>query len=74
MPALNFQKKHLPTMEYIQPKIKKTCSKSCFTNWMCTKSISPQINESTIRLLNRHGIEVISKRYRLLWFIKSSFR
>lgn len=25
---------------------------------MCSKVISPQINESTIHILNRHGVEV----------------
>ena len=38
------------------------------------KVISPQINDSTINILNRHGVEVhVSPRSELLWFIKSSF-
>jgi glycolate oxidase iron-sulfur subunit len=52
--------KKLPKME-VYPTIirKKPVARVALLTGCVQKVISPQINESTIRLLNRHGIEVI---------------
>ena len=59
MPS-RFPKKNLPSME-VYPSInrKKPVARVALLTGCVQKIISPQINESTIRLLNRHGIEVI---------------
>ena len=40
-------------------KLKKTVARVALLTGCVQKEISPQINESTIRLLNRHGVEVV---------------
>ena len=55
-----FSKKTLPSMSlYPVTNKKKAVSRVVLLTGCVQKVISPQINESTIRLLNRHGIEVI---------------
>jgi len=59
MPA-SFPKKTLATMEVYSPQNrKKPVARVALLTGCVQKVISPQINESTIRLLNRHGIEVV---------------
>ena len=55
-----FPKKVLPTMQ-IYPALnkKKPVARVALLTGCVQKVISPQINESTIRLLTRHGIEVV---------------
>ena len=55
-----FPKKMLPKMQvYPARNKKKPVARVALLTGCVQKVISPQINESTIRLLNRHGIEVI---------------
>ena len=57
---VNFPKKNIPKMKYIQlKKEKKPVARVALLTGCVQQVISPQINEATIRLLNRHGIEVI---------------
>ena len=57
---ISFPKKTLATMEVYSPNNKKKpVARVALLTGCVQKVISPQINESTIRLLNRHGIEVI---------------
>jgi len=59
MPA-RFPKKTLPEKKiYPANKVKKPVARVILLTGCVQKVISPQINEATIRLLNRHGIEVI---------------
>jgi glycolate oxidase iron-sulfur subunit len=59
MPA-SFPKKTIATMEVYSPQNrKKPVARVALLTGCVQKVISPQINESTIRLLNRHGIEVV---------------
>ena len=59
MPS-NFPKKTLPKMHiYKIKKKKKPVARVALLTGCVQKVISPQINEATIRLLNRHDIEVI---------------
>ena len=55
-----FPKKTLPKME-VYPSVnkKKPVARVALLTGCVQKVISPQINEATIRLLNRHGIEVV---------------
>ena len=55
-----FPKRTLPKME-IYPALnrKKPIARVALLTGCVQKVISPQINEATIRLLNRHGIEVV---------------
>ena len=55
-----FPKKTIPKME-VYPAIgrKKAFARVALLTGCVQKIISPQINEATIRILNRHGIEVI---------------
>ena len=56
----SFPKKTLPKMQIYPPtNIKKPVARVALLTGCVQKVISPQINEATIRLLNRHGIEVI---------------
>ena len=56
----NFPKSTLPKMEiYPVKNRKKTIARVALLTGCVQKVISRQINESTIRLLNRHGIEVV---------------
>jgi len=55
-----FPKKTLPNMKiYLAKNKKKPVARVALLVGCVQKVISPQINEATIRLLNRHGIEVI---------------
>ncbi len=55
-----FTKKTLPKMKvYPAHKRKKPVARVALLTGCVQKVISPQINEATIRLLNRHGIEVV---------------
>ena len=55
-----FTKKTLPKMKvYPALKRKKPVARVALLTGCVQKVISPQINEATIRLLNRHGIEVV---------------
>jgi len=58
---ISFPKKKLPKMEVYKgtTKKKKPVTKETLLTGCVQKVISPQINEATIRLLNRHGIEVV---------------
>jgi len=56
----NFSKRSLPIKNvYSIQKKKKPVARVALLTGCVQKVISPQINESTIRLLNRHNIEVI---------------
>lgn len=55
-----FPKRTIPTMEiYLTTNKKKPVARVALLTGCVQKIISPQINEATIRLLNRHGIEVV---------------
>ena len=54
----NFPKKKIEKKEVYKAKGKKVARVALLTGCV-QKEISPQINESTIRLLNRHGVEVV---------------
>jgi len=55
-----FPKKTLSNLQvYKATKRKKPVARVALLTGCVQKTISPQINEATIRLLNRHGIEVI---------------
>tara|TARA_B100000029_G_scaffold408445_1_gene409704 strand:+ start:718 stop:2025 length:1308 start_codon:yes stop_codon:yes gene_type:complete len=57
---ISFPKKTLPKMKiYKAIKKKKPIARVALLTGCVQKIISPQINEATIRLLNRHGIEVV---------------
>ena len=55
----SFPKKNLKFKEIYKPKAKKTISRVALLVGCVQKEISPQINEATIRILNRHGVEVV---------------
>jgi glycolate oxidase iron-sulfur subunit len=56
---IKFPKKKLPKMQvYPTTKRKNPVARVALLTGCVQKVISPQINEATIRLLNRHGIEV----------------
>jgi len=55
----SFPKKVLKTKEIYKTKNKKKIARVALLTGCVQKEISPQINESTIRILNRHGVEVI---------------
>ena len=54
----SFPKKLLKNQEIYRAKGKKIARVALLTGCV-QKEISPQINEATIRLLNRHGVEVV---------------
>jgi len=57
---LNFPKRNMPKMKiYSAEKRKKPVARVALLAGCVQQVISPQINEATIRLLNRHGIEVV---------------
>ena len=57
---INFPRKRLPKMNvYYAKNKKKPVARVALLTGCVQKVISPQINEATIRLLNRHNIEVI---------------
>ena len=55
----SFPNKKLPIKEIYKITIKKKVARVALLTGCVQKEISPQINESTIRLLNRHGVEVV---------------
>ena len=56
---LNFPKNTIPKLYVYKSKRKKPVARVALLTGCVQRVISPQINESTIRLLNRHGIEVV---------------
>ena len=54
-----FPRRTLPIMKVYPAKRKKPIARVALLTGCVQKVISPQINESTIRLLNRHDIEVV---------------
>ena len=58
----SFPKKTLPKMVVYKTDKKKPVARVALLTGCVQKVISPQINEATIRLLNRHGIEVVVPR------------
>ena len=54
-----FPKKTLPKMQLYPVRKKKSVARVALLTGCVQKVISPQINEATIRVLNRHGIEII---------------
>ena len=58
MPS-SFPKKKLPIKEFYKVAGKKKVARVALLTGCVQKEISPQINEATIRLLNRHGVEVV---------------
>ena len=54
-----FPKKTLPVKKIYLSKKKKPVARVALLTGCVQKVISPQINEATIRLLNRHNIEVV---------------
>ncbi len=58
MPIL-FPKKQLKEKEIYSIKSKKRIARVALLTGCVQKVLSPQINEATIRLLNRHGVEVV---------------
>ena len=55
----SFPKKIIKEKEIYKISSKKKIARVALLTGCVQKEISPQINESTIRLLNRHGVEVI---------------
>ncbi len=56
---VKFPNKTLPKKQLYSVKKKKAVARVALLTGCVQKVISPQINEATIRVLNRHGIEVI---------------
>ena len=57
---LSFPKRKLPKLRVYKPgKKKKAVARVALLTGCVQQVISPQINEATIRLLNRHNIEVV---------------
>jgi len=57
---ISFPKKTLPNMKvYAAENRKKPVARVALLTGCVQKVLSPQINEATIRILNRHGIEVV---------------
>ena len=56
---VSFPKKVLKIKEIYKTKNKKRIARVALLTGCVQKEISPQINESTIRILNRHGVEVV---------------
>ena len=55
----SFPKKNLKIKEIYKTRSKKKIARVVLLTGCVQKEISPQINESTIRILNRHGVEVV---------------
>ena len=56
---IKFPKKTLPKMKIYKAQKKKPVARVALLTGCVQRIISPQINEATIRLLNRHDIEVV---------------
>jgi len=61
MPS-SFPKKTLKSKEIYKAKTKKKIARVALLTGCVQNEISPQINEATIRILNRHGVEVITPK------------
>ena len=73
MPS-NFPKKKMTEKEIYSAKGEKRIARVALLAGCVHRTLSPQINEATIRLLNRHDIGVVvPKKNRMLWFFKSSY-
>ena len=69
-----FPKKTLKEKEIYSPRGKKKIARVALLTGCVQKEISPQINEATIRILNRHRVEVvIPKKNKMLWLFIPSF-
>ena len=55
----NFPKKNLKIKKIYSPENKKVVARVALLTGCVQRVISPEINESTIRLLNRHNVEVV---------------
>ena len=55
----NFPKKNLKIKKIYSPENKKIVARVALLTGCVQRVISPEINESTIRLLNRHNVEVV---------------
>ena len=70
----SFPKKILKTKEIYKTKYKKKVARVALLAGCVQKELSPQINESTIRILNRHGVEVVvPEKNKMLWIFKPPF-
>ena len=58
----SFPKKTLKSKEVYKVKTKKKVARIALLTGCVQKEISPQINEATIRILNRHGVEVVTPK------------
>jgi glycolate oxidase iron-sulfur subunit len=58
----SFPKKTLKSKEVYKAKTKKKVARIALLTGCVQKEISPQINEATIRILNRHGVEVVTPK------------
>ena len=58
----SFPKKTLKSKEVYKAKTKRKVAKVALLTGCVQKEISPQINEATIRILNRHGVEVVTPK------------
>jgi len=58
-PPNNFPKKNLKIKKIYSPENKKIVARVALLTGCVQRVISPEINESTIRLLNRHNVEVV---------------
>lgn len=56
---IKFPKKTLPKMKIYKVRKKKPVARVALLTGCVQRIISPQINEATIRLLNRHDVEVV---------------
>jgi len=56
---IKFPKKTIPKMKIYKVRKKKPVARIALLTGCVQRVISPQINEATIRLLNRHDIEVV---------------
>tara|TARA_B100000579_G_scaffold200857_1_gene164237 strand:- start:2373 stop:3662 length:1290 start_codon:yes stop_codon:yes gene_type:complete len=55
----SFPEKKLKNKEIFKASTKKKTARVALLTGCVQKEISPQINEATIRILNRHGVEVV---------------
>ena len=58
----SFPKKTLKSKEVYKAKTKKKVARIALLTGCVQKEISPKINEATIRILNRHGVEVVTPK------------
>jgi glycolate oxidase iron-sulfur subunit len=58
----SFPKKTLKNKEIYKTRNKQKIARVALLTGCVQKEISPQINEATIRILNRHGVEVVASK------------